>query len=341
MPHNAHTTSGSQHSSSKTEAENGHSYTKTTHPFVQKAMENEQFAVNNPCLTVTCSPVNVQVPIPLLSPIKSDSISEGKGSSASVFSTNSTHNTPSSSVESFVHCSLKKGKHSTIKSTTNSNSSFFKSTPTQSLNRTLHSAPYRPKFTRTRVSNKFSPLNELLDGEGDGEAWDLSSEDNSLDFNKEMPDNGGFFSPANSNHFIAMPDLLLLIQMKPWIRATWLMKNHFNHGKLGLMQNLKSNASSEFVPSPTQTRAQRLKKGTSVLLLHKQKKMSKAAKREANDLARLSKSTSGHHNHNHDPDDYQWKVLLADQQNRQKKMRSAVMQSQFLSTLFMLMKVGK
>ena len=48
---------------------------------------------------------------------------------------------------------------------------------------------------------------------------------------------------------------------------------------------------SEFDPSPLKTRAQRKNEGTKTIPLHKQKKMSKAAKREANAIFRLSKSS--------------------------------------------------
>ncbi|KAM7523469.1 hypothetical protein LguiA_013371 [Lonicera macranthoides] len=63
------------------------------------------------------------------------------------------------------------------------------------------------------------------------------------------------------------------------------------------------------------TRAQRKKGVTNVLPLHKQKKLSKAAKREANALSRLSKPNST--TARHDPDEYQWQLLLADQKKRE------------------------
>ncbi|KAM7459852.1 hypothetical protein LguiA_036165 [Lonicera macranthoides] len=72
---------------------------------------------------------------------------------------------------------------------------------------------------------------------------------------------------------------------------------------------------SEYFPSPTKTRAQRKKGGTNVLPLHKQKKLSKAAQWEANALSRLSKPNST--TARHDPDEYQWQLLLADQKKRE------------------------
>ncbi|KAM7462572.1 hypothetical protein LguiA_030693 [Lonicera macranthoides] len=68
------------------------------------------------------------------------------------------------------------------------------------------------------------------------------------------------------------------------------------------------------VHSPLQTRAQRIKNGSKVTPLHKQKKLSKAAKREANALARTSKANLA--TTKHDPDVYQWNLLLVDQPKR-------------------------
>ncbi|KAM7522788.1 hypothetical protein LguiA_012690 [Lonicera macranthoides] len=68
------------------------------------------------------------------------------------------------------------------------------------------------------------------------------------------------------------------------------------------------------VHSHLQTRAQRIKNGSKVTPLHEQKKLSKAAKREANALARTSKANPA--TSKHDPDVYQWNLLLADQPKR-------------------------
>ncbi|KAM7469070.1 hypothetical protein LguiA_007253 [Lonicera macranthoides] len=78
-----------------------------------------------------------------------------------------------------------------------------------------------------------------------------------------------------------------------------------------------NSSSPKYVPSPLKTRAQRQKTGTTVLPLHKQKKMSKAAKRETNAISRLAKSKPSLKNH--DPDEFQWQTLLADQKKRQEE----------------------
>ncbi|KAM7496675.1 hypothetical protein LguiA_021089 [Lonicera macranthoides] len=72
---------------------------------------------------------------------------------------------------------------------------------------------------------------------------------------------------------------------------------------------------SEYFPSPMKTRAQRKKGGTNVLPFHKQKKLSKTIKNEANALSRLSKPNST--TARYDPDEFQWKLLLADQKKRE------------------------
>ncbi|KAM7477298.1 hypothetical protein LguiA_025511 [Lonicera macranthoides] len=68
---------------------------------------------------------------------------------------------------------------------------------------------------------------------------------------------------------------------------------------------------SNYTPTP-QPKHQKTK---NVLPIHKQKKMSKAAKREANAFSRNSKHNSN--SLSHDPDEYQWQVLLADQKKRE------------------------
>ena len=75
-----------------------------------------------------------------------------------------------------------------------------------------------------------------------------------------------------------------------------------------------TSSGTEYVPSPLKTRAQRVKTGTTALPLHRQKKMSKAAKREANAVSRLSKSSTCIKPH--DPDDYQWQIYLKDEELR-------------------------
>ena len=70
---------------------------------------------------------------------------------------------------------------------------------------------------------------------------------------------------------------------------------------------------SEYVPTP-KPKNQKSKK-SSKLPLHKQKKMSKAAKREANALSRLSNSSTPIVSH--DPDEYQWNLLMRDQKLRE------------------------
>ncbi|KAM7464466.1 hypothetical protein LguiA_032587 [Lonicera macranthoides] len=79
--------------------------------------------------------------------------------------------------------------------------------------------------------------------------------------------------------------------------------------------NKSGSHASEHIPSPIRTRAQRKKGGTTTLPLHTQKKMSKAAKREANALSKLSKPSTT--NSRHDPDEHQFQVLLADQKKRE------------------------
>ncbi|KAM7485818.1 hypothetical protein LguiA_001827 [Lonicera macranthoides] len=81
-----------------------------------------------------------------------------------------------------------------------------------------------------------------------------------------------------------------------------------------------NSSGSEYVPSPLKTTAQRQKTGTTVLPLQKQKKMSKAAKREANAVSRLAKSKPSLKNHN--PDEFQWKTLLADQKKGQEEEKA-------------------
>ncbi|KAM7477872.1 hypothetical protein LguiA_026085 [Lonicera macranthoides] len=81
-----------------------------------------------------------------------------------------------------------------------------------------------------------------------------------------------------------------------------------------------NSSSPEYVPSPLKTRAQRQKTGNTVLPLHKQKKMSKAAKREANAVFRLAKSKPSLKNH--DPDEFQWQTLLANQKKRQEEEKA-------------------
>ena len=59
-------------------------------------------------------------------------------------------------------------------------------------------------YTRAR-HNKFSPLSEhLFDDDGDGETWTHSSDENSSENNEEFNDSIGCYSPAGSNHFIAV-----------------------------------------------------------------------------------------------------------------------------------------
>ncbi|KAM7501089.1 hypothetical protein LguiA_025503 [Lonicera macranthoides] len=70
-----------------------------------------------------------------------------------------------------------------------------------------------------------------------------------------------------------------------------------------------SSSGSEYFPPPQPKK----KQTASVLPLHKQKKMSKEAKREANALSRLSKPNKP------DPDEYQWQLLLVDQQKRKEE----------------------
>ena len=50
--------------------------------------------------------------------------------------------------------------------------------------------------------------------------------------------------------------------------------------------------------------------------MHKQKKLSKAAKREANALARNTQSKPSSSSPALTPDDYQWQVYLKDEKNR-------------------------
>jgi len=302
-------------------------------------------------------------------------------------------------VESFVPCSIDKNKSTIIKPSTNSSSNFYKNTPTQSVGRSLplsssgHSShgrhltvPYPLHFTRTRVSNKYSPLSEHLldDDDGDGEAWDHSSDDNSRENQEKVDNYVGFYSPAGSNQFVAVqnPPSLNVNEALNWgnmaeeeLFQSWearadaefeatiaksnindeciqllqvdkssIMNQHFtplenstspasiqhknntlpsSHQKFAHTQSSHSSSSgtnqsessvSEYIPSPIKTRAQRQRGGTNVLPLHKQKKLSKAAKREASALARLSKSSTTPIRH--DPDEYQWQLLLADQKKR-------------------------
>ncbi|KAM7509733.1 hypothetical protein LguiB_008608 [Lonicera macranthoides] len=94
---------------------------------------------------------------------------------------------------------------------------------------------------------------------------------------------------------------------------------HLQHPSTTTTSTAKSSSSSggsEFAPG---TKPKHPKATTS--LLHKQKKLSKAAKREANALARLSKPSTAIPNQ--DPDQYQWNLLLADQAKRAEKAASS------------------
>ncbi|KAM7521315.1 hypothetical protein LguiB_020277 [Lonicera macranthoides] len=71
------------------------------------------------------------------------------------------------------------------------------STPQPSFVRPQH-------YSRARLSNKYSPLNELLfKGDGEGESWDQLLYDNSMDYSDHMDASQGFYSPAASDQFIA------------------------------------------------------------------------------------------------------------------------------------------
>ncbi|KAM7460800.1 hypothetical protein LguiA_028921 [Lonicera macranthoides] len=84
--------------------------------------------------------------------------------------------------------------------------------------------------------------------------------------------------------------------------------------------NDSPSSGSPYTPSPT-SKIQKTKKASNPPL-HKQKKLSKAAKREANALSRLSKSSTKLSQHN--PDEYQWNLLLADQQKKQNASTSVL-----------------
>ncbi|KAM7501090.1 hypothetical protein LguiA_025504 [Lonicera macranthoides] len=168
-------------------------------------------------------------------------------SAESVFSANSTQqNSPS--VESIVPGSLDNRKSSAINTSCESSSSFFKTVPqnlptdpylspvlppflaantvpsphhfsgrNHHFSGRNHSLPYPPHYTRTRFSNIYSPLSEhFLEDDGDGEAWEHSSEGNSLD---NQNDSVGYYSPEGSNQFIAMsghPPLLSVNEALNW-----------------------------------------------------------------------------------------------------------------------------
>ncbi|KAM7462602.1 hypothetical protein LguiA_030723 [Lonicera macranthoides] len=208
---------------------------------------------------------------PLLSTIQFGSKTDEQNYSPSVFSANSTQHTSSPFVESIVPCSLNKNKPSSTKNpSTNNSSSFYQSTPIQSVNRPLtnthgskYTVPYLLHYTRTRVSNKFSPLKEyLLDDDGDGEAWDQSSEANSQE-NQEMVN-----SPTSSENFFAVhrPPSLNVEEALNWgnmadeepsplweARAdlafeTALAKNNNNEDCIQFLQNDRSSILNQHFP---------------------------------------------------------------------------------------------
>ncbi|KAM7480708.1 hypothetical protein LguiB_005291 [Lonicera macranthoides] len=82
--------------------------------------------------------------------------------------------------------------------------------------------------------------------------------------------------------------------------------------------NTHPSSSSNYTPTP-KLKHQKTKK---VLLIHKQKKLSKATIREANALSRRLKHIS--HSLSHDPDEYQWQILLADQKKRETEATANV-----------------
>lgn len=250
-------------------------------------------------------------------------------------------------------------------STTISLNRSLQQTKTQSSSFRRHLiVPYPLHYTRTRVFNKYSPLSEhFLDGDGDEEAWEEHYfEENFVDNDEDANDYIGFYTPAGSNQYMIAPRNWTALEEEPpyqsWAAradeefAEAMAKIDANNRCIQLEQddrsyvldndsssnpaqtyshefpqstNSPSLVGSVYVSSPIQTRAQRLKKGTTVLPLHKQKKMSKAAKREANAISRLIKTrnTPIHH----DPDDYQWKVYEKDKKKRDDEVASAKAQS--------------
>lgn len=76
---------------------------------------------------------------------------------------------------------------------------------------------------------------------------------------------------------------------------------------------------SENVPIP-QPNNQKCKKSS--LPLHRQKKMSKATKREANAMSRLSKPSTT--NTSHDPDQYQWQIYEKDKKQRENDAAASI-----------------
>ncbi|KAM7492723.1 hypothetical protein LguiA_035644 [Lonicera macranthoides] len=85
-----------------------------------------------------------------------------------------------------------------------SSSSFTQHSPSPCLNRSL---------TKQSVT-----LSNSLDDDGDGEAWDLSSEENYIKNQKHFNDSSGLYSPANSNQFIAVhrPPVLNVQEALNW-----------------------------------------------------------------------------------------------------------------------------
>ena len=138
----------------------------------------------------------------------SNSVSSAKNN---VFSANSTPSFVPNSVESHSLTDSNAEKSVTLqqsKSTNCSSSTFYHSSPTQSLHRSLSSGsqqvPYN--YTKSRHYNKYSPLSEhLFDDDDDGESWEHSSEENFAINPEDTQALIGYYSPAGSDQFIAVP----------------------------------------------------------------------------------------------------------------------------------------
>ncbi|KAM7507263.1 hypothetical protein LguiA_017716 [Lonicera macranthoides] len=206
------------------------------------------------------------------------------------------------------------------------------------------------QFTRSRHNNKYSPFSEhLLDDDGDGEAWDHSSEENYIENQEHFNDCSGFYSLANSNQFIAVhrPPVLNVQEALNWENMaddepfqSWearadaefeaaVAKNNDEEGIVSPPHgnshiSISSHGSTskgglEYVPSPVQTRAQRQKKGTT-LSLNKKNKLKKASSREKKEVEAAApgkppKEAQSNSLSSSQPL-YQWQVHLQDKKKR-------------------------
>ena len=256
------------------------------------------------------------------------------------------------SVETVVPCSFSAPSDALIPK----NTTFGNSTARGKPHIALPCTSNLKRHYKNRHHNRFEPLNDhLWDDDGDGENWISDSnasetdpitdnEHHSNQLNVDQALNWGNMAEDDTiQSWEAMADANYeaIIAKNQAHNEECCIQLHQNDNSSILNQNFPplgegspvnsfsashtmnaSSSGSEYVPSPLKTRAQRQKEGTSVLPLHKQKKLSKAAKREANALLRLSKPSTN--THRQDPDEYQWNLLLADQKTRAEASVAAI-----------------